>query len=135
MEQNERIDDVYLEGEILVEDGVEGFAMDFGFELLFLVRQEVDFDVRIGGATHVQGRQFFRLMNGDDQVALIEVIFQFVLKFAQLLFLLLLALDRNVLHVVRQFVHIRLDLFQFPNIIIIHSILVTVCCCSFTFSL
>lgn len=36
-----------LKGEGLVEDRTEVFALDFGFELLLLVRQHVNFDVWI----------------------------------------------------------------------------------------
>ena len=50
--------------------------MDFGLELFLLVGQEVDFDVGIGGASHVQGRQFFCLVHGHGQAIGIEVILQ-----------------------------------------------------------
>lgn len=47
----------YLEGELLVEGGVEGLPVDFGLKLLLLVGQQVDLDVGVRGATHVHGGQ------------------------------------------------------------------------------
>jgi len=46
-----------LKNEGLVEDRVQGFAMNFGLHLLLLVRHDVDFDVRIRCSTHVHCRQ------------------------------------------------------------------------------
>lgn len=51
----------YLEGELLIEDRVEGLPVDLGLKLLLLVRQQVDLHVRVGCAAHVHGRQLCRL--------------------------------------------------------------------------
>ncbi len=59
-----------LEIEGLVEDGVERFAVHFGFELLLLVGQQVDLDVRVRGAAHVQRRQVLGLVHRHRQIAL-----------------------------------------------------------------
>ena len=45
-----------LEGEGLIEDGVERFAVHLGLVLLLLVWGQVDLDVGVGGATHVHAR-------------------------------------------------------------------------------
>lgn len=50
--------------------------MHFGLELFLLVRQQVDLDVRIGGAAHVQGGQFFCLNDRHCQAVRIEVVLQ-----------------------------------------------------------
>lgn len=49
--------DVYLEGELFVEDRIEGLPVDLGLKLLLLVRQQVDLYVWVGRATHVHSRQ------------------------------------------------------------------------------
>ena len=41
---------VYLEGEGLIEDWIEGLSVDLGFKLLLLVREEVDFHIGIRSA-------------------------------------------------------------------------------------
>lgn len=51
----------HLEVECLVEDRIEGLAVHFGLVFLLLVRQEINLDVRVGRARHVQPRQVFRL--------------------------------------------------------------------------
>lgn len=50
--------------------------MDLGLELLLLVGQQVDLDVGIGGAAHVQGRQVLGLDNRHRQAVGVEVVFQ-----------------------------------------------------------
>lgn len=52
---------VYLEGELLVEGGVEGLPVDFGLKLFLLVGQQVNLDVGVGGAAHVHGGQLCSL--------------------------------------------------------------------------
>lgn len=44
-------DKTYLKYKCLIEDRVQCFLVDFGVILLLLVRQEQDFNVRIGGST------------------------------------------------------------------------------------
>lgn len=106
--------------------------MDFGFELFLLIRQQVDFDVRIGSASHVQSGQLLRLDHGHGQGVRVEVVFKLkrkkqkqirtshkshgdlaqylVLDFAQLL-LALLALPFVVfLGILGQFFHVGLNL-------------------------
>lgn len=51
----------YLEGELLIEDRVEGLPMDLGLKFLLLVRQQVDLYVRVRCATHVHSRQLCSL--------------------------------------------------------------------------
>jgi len=46
-----------LEGEGLVEDGVERFAVDLGLVLLLLVGRQVDLDVGVRRSTHVHAGQ------------------------------------------------------------------------------
>lgn len=53
--------DGYLEGELLIEDRVEGLPVDFGFKLLLFVRQQVDLYVWVRRATHVHSRQLCSL--------------------------------------------------------------------------
>lgn len=53
--------EVYLEGELLIEDRVEGLPVDLGLKLLLLVRQQVDLYVWIRCTTHVHSRQLCRL--------------------------------------------------------------------------
>lgn len=48
---------MYLEGELLIKDGVEGLPVDLGLKLLLLVRQQVDLYVRVRRAAHVHSRQ------------------------------------------------------------------------------
>jgi len=84
--------------------------VDFGFEFLLLVGEEVDLDVRIGCSAHVERGQLLGLVDSHDQIALVEIVFQLVLQPAQFLLLFLLAFDGNVFHVVGQFVHVRLNL-------------------------
>lgn len=52
---------VHLEGELLIEDGVEGLPVDLGLKFLLLVRQQVDLYVWVRCATHVHSRQLGRL--------------------------------------------------------------------------
>lgn len=54
---------MYLEGELLIEDRIEGLPVDLGLKLLLLVRQQVDLYVRVRCATHVHGRQLCCLDN------------------------------------------------------------------------
>ena len=53
--------ELYLEGELLVEDGIERLPVDLGLKLLLLVGQQVDLHVRVGRAAHVHGGQLRRL--------------------------------------------------------------------------
>lgn len=53
--------EVYLEGELFIEDRVEGLPVDLGLKLLLLVRQQVDLYVWVRCATHVHSRQFCSL--------------------------------------------------------------------------
>lgn len=53
--------EAYLEGELLVEDRVEGLPVDFGLKLLLFVRQQVDLYVWVRRAAHVHSRQLRRL--------------------------------------------------------------------------
>ena len=53
--------EAYLEGELLIEDRIEGLPMDLGLKLLLLVRQQVDLYVWVRCATHVHGRQLCSL--------------------------------------------------------------------------
>ena len=55
----------YLEDERFVEDRIERLSVDFRFELLLLIRQDVDFDVRVRCAAHVHGGQLLSLNNFD----------------------------------------------------------------------
>lgn len=48
---------MYLEGELLVEDRIEGLPVDLGLEFLLLVRQQVDLHVWVRCATHVHSRE------------------------------------------------------------------------------
>ena len=50
--------------------------MNFGLELLFLVWQEVDLDVGVGGAAHVERGQFLALDHRHRQVVGVEVVLQ-----------------------------------------------------------
>lgn len=52
---------VYLKGELLVEDGVEGLPVDLGLKLLFLVWQQVNLHVRVRCPPHVHRRQLCSL--------------------------------------------------------------------------
>lgn len=52
---------MYLEGELLIEDRIEGLPVDLGFKLLLLVRQQVDLYVWVRCAPHVHSRQLSRL--------------------------------------------------------------------------
>lgn len=45
----------HLKCESLIEDWIQSFPMNFSFELLLLIREQVNFHVRIWSATHVQG--------------------------------------------------------------------------------
>lgn len=58
----------YLEGELLVENGIEGLPVDLGFELLLLVRQQVDLHVGVRRAAHVHGRQLCSLDDPHDEL-------------------------------------------------------------------
>ena len=51
----------YLEDERFVEDRIQRLSVDFRFELLLLIRQDVDFDVRVRRAAHVHGGQLLSL--------------------------------------------------------------------------
>lgn len=51
----------YLEGELLIEDRVEGLPVDFGLKLLLFVRQQVDLYVWVRRAAHVHSRQLCSL--------------------------------------------------------------------------
>ncbi|TNN30168.1 hypothetical protein EYF80_059684 [Liparis tanakae] len=57
-----------LKGEGLIEDGTKVLALDFGLELLLLVRQHVDLDVGVRGAAQVHGRQVLSLEDADYQL-------------------------------------------------------------------
>lgn len=54
----------HFENESFVEDWIQGFTVDFSFKLLLFVREKIDFDVRIGRASHVQSRKLLRLNDG-----------------------------------------------------------------------
>lgn len=58
----------YLEGELLIEGGVEGLPVDFGLKLFLLVGQQVDLDVGVGGAAHVHGGQLCSLDDSDYEL-------------------------------------------------------------------
>lgn len=58
----------YLEGELLVENGIQGLPVDLGLELLLFVRQQVDLHIGIGRATHVHGRQLCSLDDPHDEL-------------------------------------------------------------------
>lgn len=60
--------EAYLEGELLVEHGIEGLPVDLGFELLLLVRQQVDLHVGVRCAAHVHGRQLCSLDDPHDEL-------------------------------------------------------------------
>lgn len=66
----------HLESKGLVEDWVECFPVDFSLEFLLLVGQQVDLDVGVGGATHVQGRQLLSLNHRHCQTVGVKVVFQ-----------------------------------------------------------
>lgn len=55
----------YLKSEGLVEDRTEVFALNFGFKLLLLVRQHVNFDIWIWGSSHVHGCEVLSLEDPD----------------------------------------------------------------------
>lgn len=59
-----------LEVERLIEDRVKSLAMDFRFKLLLLVRQQVDFAVRVTGATGIAGGQILSLDHRHSQLRL-----------------------------------------------------------------
>lgn len=58
----------HLKDEGLVEDRTQVLPLDFGLVLLLLVRQHVDFDVRVGRAAHVHGCQVLGLEDSHDQL-------------------------------------------------------------------
>lgn len=74
--RNQAHDCWYLEDKCLVEDGIQGFPVHFGFELFLLVWQQVDFYVGIRSASHVQSGQVFSLDHRDGQAVLVKVVFQ-----------------------------------------------------------
>lgn len=59
---------VYLKGELLIEDRIQGLPVDLGLELLLLVRQQVDLYVRVRCATHVHGGQLCSLDDPHDEL-------------------------------------------------------------------
>lgn len=58
----------YLEGELLVENRIEGLPVDLGLELLLFVGQQVDLYVGVGRAPHVHGRQLRSLDDPHDEL-------------------------------------------------------------------
>jgi len=60
--------EVYLENELLIEDGIEGLPVDLGLKLLLLVRQQVDLHVWVGRATHVHSRQLCGLDDPNHEL-------------------------------------------------------------------
>lgn len=68
MEESQHPGEVYLEGELLVENRIEGLPVDLGFKLLLLVRQQVDLHVGIRRAAHVHGGQLCSLDDPHDEL-------------------------------------------------------------------
>lgn len=58
----------YLEGELLVENRIEGLPVDLGLELLLFVGQQVDLYVGVRRAAHVHGRQLCSLDDPHDEL-------------------------------------------------------------------
>lgn len=58
----------YLEGELLVENRIEGLPVDLGLKLLLFVRQQVDLDIGVRRAAHVHGRQLCSLDDPHDEL-------------------------------------------------------------------
>lgn len=54
--------------------GVEVFPLDLCFQLVLLVRQQVDLDKRVGGAREVFGRQVLTLENFDSESRVLETV-------------------------------------------------------------
>lgn len=129
----------YLEDKGLVELGIQSLAVDFGLELLLLVRQQVHLDVGIRGAAHVQSGQLLRLDHGHRQTVGIKVVLELqgwppsviisgeiikglmdnspptthlVLQFAELLFALFTLALVGLLGILRQLLHVWLHLQQ-----------------------
>lgn len=62
----------YLEGELLVEGGVQSLPVHFRLKLLLLVGQEVNLHVGVRGPAHVHGRQLGGLDDPDDELKVRE---------------------------------------------------------------
>lgn len=65
--------------------GVEVFPLDLGFQLVLLVRQQVDLDEGVGGAREVFGWQFLAPENFDSESRVLEAVTYAELDPAQLL--------------------------------------------------
>lgn len=58
----------YLEGELLVENRIEGLPVDLGLKLLLFVRQQVDLYIGVRRATHVHGGQLCSLDDPHNEL-------------------------------------------------------------------
>lgn len=103
----------YFKNKRLIEDRIKRLSMHFSLELLLLLRHNIDLNVRIGGATHVHSRQLSGLQHADGELLLLEVVVQRELELAQVRHFGLLRLGvLIVLHVCRQLLNVRLNLFN-----------------------
>lgn len=58
----------HLEGEGLIEDGVESFLVDLCVKLLLLIRENKDLHVRVRGAAAVHGEEISGLEDSHGQL-------------------------------------------------------------------
>lgn len=61
-------DKTNLEHKRLIEDRVQCFLVHFGVKLLLLLRQELDFNVRIRGAARVHGHEVRSLKDANCEL-------------------------------------------------------------------
>lgn len=54
--------------------GVEVLSLDLGFQLVLLVRQQVDLDEGVGGAREVLGRELLAPENFDGESCVLEAV-------------------------------------------------------------
>lgn len=74
-----------LKQEGFVPVGVEVLPLDLGLQLVFFVRQQVDFDEGIGGAGEVLGRELLAPEEFDGEGCVLEAVAYAELDPAQLL--------------------------------------------------
>jgi hypothetical protein len=60
-----------LEYKDLIENGVQGFPVNFRFHLFLFVRQQVELHVWVRSAGHIHSREIFRLDHCDCQLKIV----------------------------------------------------------------
>lgn len=74
-----------FEQEGFIPVGVEVLSLDLGFQLVLLVRQQVDLDEGVGGSREVLGRELLTPENFDGEGCVLEAVSYAKLDPAELL--------------------------------------------------